>query len=175
VIFRKKTYKNQGNPSKMLFLPVGWAKEMKKKLIIVVSFVVVFAIGCLLGAFLQHLRGGYWHKVLKTESFPFPNGEVTLSYTAESIGMPFLDPETSVLTVKTEYDLPITVYKAKRMFQESSPHVKDVKTANNQVTWQDGINTYQLTVTTIKDQAEQSDGEATSQTAPSAVPEASHP
>lgn len=117
---------------------------------------MVLAIGGFLGAIVQHLRGGYWHKVLKAESFPFPDGEVTLSYTAESIGMPFLDPETSVLTVKTKYGLPITVYKAKRMFQESGPHVQDVKTESNQVTWQDGINTYHLTVTPMNERAEQS-------------------
>ncbi|MDD8043103.1 MAG: hypothetical protein QM234_08520 [Acidobacteriota bacterium] len=128
---------------------------MKKKLTIAVALVAVFAFGGLFGAAVQHLRGGYWHKVLKTESFPFPNGEVTLSYTAESIGMPFLDPETSVLTVKTKYGLPITVYKAKRMFQESCPHVRDVKTESNQVTWKDGINTYRLIVEPMNEQAEQ--------------------
>ena len=131
---------------------------MKKKLITAISFVLVFAIGCVLGGLVQHLRSGYWHEVMKTESFPFPDGEVTLSYTHESIGMPFLDPETSVLTLKTKYGLPITVYKAKRMFQESCPHVQDVKTGTNQITWQDGINNYSLTVTPINDQAEQTVG-----------------
>ena len=139
---------------------------MKKKLIIAIAFLVIFAVGCILGAFVQHLRGGYWHKVLKTESFPFPKGEVTLSYTAESIGMPFLDPETSLLTVTTDYGLPLTIYKAKRMLQESCPHVKDVKTENNQVTWQDGINSYQLIVTPIEE-AEQPAAQVQSEGAPS--------
>ena len=115
---------------------------------------MVFAIGGLLGAAAQHLRGGCWYKVLKTESFPFSAGEITLSYTAESIGMPFLDSETSVLTVKTKYGLPIVVYKAKRMFQESCPNVKNVKTEANQVSWQDGINAYHLTVTLMDEQTE---------------------
>ncbi|MFZ4397207.1 MAG: hypothetical protein ACOYOU_16450, partial [Kiritimatiellia bacterium] len=127
---------------------------MKKKLIMLVWLGVAFGGGVAVGAIVQHLRAGYWHKVLKSESFPFPDGEVTLSYTAESIGMPFLDPETSVLTVRTKYGLPITVYKAKRMFQEACPHVKDVKTSRNQISWQDGINTYQLTVEPMKEQAE---------------------
>ena len=129
---------------------------MKKKLIIAILIMVVFAIGCVLGAVVQHLRAGYWHKVLKTESFPFPDGKVTLSYTAESIGMPFLDPETSVLTVTTKYGLPITVYKAKRMFQESGPHVQGVKTDGNRIAWQDGINQYSLAITPIERKAEQS-------------------
>ena len=128
---------------------------MRKKLIIAVAFIVVLGVGGLCGAFVQHLRGGYWHKALKTESLPFQDGEVILSHTAESIGMPFLDPETSVLTVKTKYGLPIIVYKAKRMFQESCPHVQDVKTESNHITWQDGINTYHLTVEPIGEEAEQ--------------------
>ena len=131
---------------------------MKNKLTIAVAFLVVFAVGGLLGALFQHLRGGYWHKVLKTESFPFPDGEVTVSYAAESIGMPFLDPETSVLTVKTEYGLPIIVYKAKRMFQESCPHIQDVKIEANGITWQDGINIYHLTVEPMRKQAAQTSG-----------------
>jgi len=127
---------------------------MKKKLIIALCFIAVFALGCVLGAVVQHLKTGYHHKVWKTETFPFPDGEVTLDYTFESVGMSFLDPETSVLTVKTKYGLPVTIYKAKRMFQESCPHVHDVKTETNQVTWQDGINTYHLTVTPIEEEAE---------------------
>jgi len=128
---------------------------MKKTLIMAVSLLGAFALGCLVGGLVQHLRAGYWHKLLKTESFPFPDGEVTLSYTAESIGMPFLDPETSVLTVRTKYGLPITVYKAKRMFQESCPVVQDVQTEDNQITWRDGINEYNLTVTPMEGQAGQ--------------------
>jgi hypothetical protein len=123
---------------------------MKKKLIITIWFVAIFVFGCVLGSIVQYLKTGYHHKVLKAESFPFPDGEVTLSYTAESVGMPFLDPETSVLTVQTKYGLPIVVYKAKRMFQESCPHVQDVKTEENLITWQDGINTYSLTVDPMK-------------------------
>ncbi len=132
---------------------------MRKKQLIAVAFFVVLVVGGFCGAFVQHLRGGYWHKILKSESFPFPDGEVTLSYTAESIGMPFLDPETSVLTVKTKYGLPIIVYKAKRMFQESCPHVRDLRTEANQITWQDGINTYYLTIEIIKEEAEQSNAQ----------------
>jgi hypothetical protein len=127
---------------------------MKKKLIIASAFVVVFAIGGLLGAVVQHLRAGYWYKVLKTQSFPFPEGKVSLSYTAESIGMPFLDPETSVLTVETQYGLPITVYKAQRIFQESYPYVQDVRIESNQVSWQDGLNTNRLTIIPIEDKTE---------------------
>ena len=129
---------------------------MKKKLIIAISFVVVFALGCVLGAVVQHLKTGYHHKILRSESFPFPDGEVTLSYTAESIGMPFLHPETSVLTVRTKHWTPITVYKARRTFQESCPHVRDVRTEGNQISWQDGINTYHLTVDPVEGEAEQS-------------------
>jgi len=68
--------------------------------------------------------------------------------------MPFLDPETSVLTVETNYGLPITVYKAKRMFQESWPQVRDVKSEGNQLTWEDGINMYVLTVTRMDEKGE---------------------
>jgi len=122
----------------------------KKRIILALAFLVVFLTGITGGRVYQHLKTGYHHKVLKTESFPFPNGELTLSYTAESIGMPFLDPETSVLTITTKCGLPITVYKAQRIFQESYPHVRDVFTEANRIEWTDGISTYQLTVEPIE-------------------------
>jgi len=54
------------------------------------------------------------------------------------------------------------------MFQESGPHVQDVKTESNQVTWKDGINTYHLTVNPLNEQAEQ--GAAPVPSAPRAGP-----
>ena len=128
---------------------------MKKKLIITIAFLVVFITGCFVGSCVQYLKSGYHHKTRRTKSFPFRNGEVTLKHITESIGMPFLDPETSVITVQTECGLPIIVYKAKRVFQESCPHVEGVKIDTNQVTWQDGINSYQLAITPIEEKAEQ--------------------
>ena len=112
-------------------------------------------LGVAIGAGIHHLKAGYWCKVLKTQSFPFEGGTVSQSFMAESVGMPFLDPETSVLTVTTRSGIPITVYKAKRVFQEASPQLRDVKADKNQITWQDGINTYELTVMPIEKSAEQ--------------------
>ncbi|MFH1022522.1 MAG: hypothetical protein V1809_03980 [Planctomycetota bacterium] len=120
---------------------------MKKKTIaLALAFLAVFLIGIIGGRVFQHLTTGYHCRVLETKSFPFENGEVELSYTFESVGVPFLDPETSVLTLKTEDGLLITVYKAKRMFQESCPYIQDVSTELNKVVWNDGINTYRLEV-----------------------------
>ena len=126
----------------------------KKRIILALVFVLVFFLGGIAGRVYQHLKTGYHHKILKTESFPFPDGEVKLSYTSESIGMPFfLDPERSVLTVTTKhgFGLPITVYKAKRMFQESFPHVQDVSTETNRISWNDGLNVYRLTIEPIEE------------------------
>lgn len=122
-------------------------------LLAVLLLVAVFSGGVVVGAIVQHLRAGYWHKVLASESFPFPDGEVRLIYKQESIGMPFIEPETSVLTVEIGHHLPITVYKAKRMFQESTPLVRDVRTDGNRITWQDGINTYTLIVNPVEEEA----------------------
>ncbi|MCX6997820.1 MAG: hypothetical protein NTV49_12225 [Kiritimatiellaeota bacterium] len=129
---------------------------MKRKIIIGLLFVLVFALGIYVGKFAQHAKTGYHYQLLKADSFPFLDGEVALSYAFESIGMPFLMTETSMLTVKTKPGLtPITIYKARRIFQESSPYIEDVKTATNQITWRDGISTYALTVTPITNNAEQ--------------------
>lgn len=121
----------------------------KKRIILVLAFLIVFLCGGLAGRVYQHLKTGYHYKVLNTKSFPFENGKVELSYTSESVGLPFLDPETSVLTLTTKYGLPVTIYKAKRMFQESCPHIQDVSTETNRIAWNDGINTYRLTVEPI--------------------------
>jgi hypothetical protein len=119
-----------------------------KKLTILI---LVFAVGCTIGAAVQHLRAGYWYKVHESESFPFPGGEVTLSHATESVGMPwFFDTGISVISVATKYRWPIAVYKAKRIFQESCPLARDVKVDGNQITWRDGINTYHLTVDPIE-------------------------
>jgi len=78
---------------------------MRKKLVTAIAFIVVLVVGGLCGAFVQHLRGGYWHKVLKTESFPFQDGEITLSYTAESIissAAPCLWPNSSMTHTGTD-------------------------------------------------------------------------
>lgn len=75
---------------------------------------------------------------------------MTLSRAIESIGMPFLETETSILDVRAGIGLPITVYKAKRVFQESYPSVENVSTERNRILWSDGISEYQLTVEPIK-------------------------
>jgi len=122
----------------------------KKPIILVFVFVAVFLLGGIVGRGYQHLKTGYHHKILETELYPFSDGFVTLSHTQESIGMPLLNPETSVLTVTTNYGSPITIYKAQRTFQESTPHVQNISTEKNQIIWNDGINTYQLTVEPIE-------------------------
>ena len=146
---------------------------MKKKLTTAVALVVVFAVGSLFGGAVPYLLGGYSQEVLKTESFPFPGGKITLSYIIEYKGMQFLDPETSVITLTNKYGgLPIILYKAKRVFQESVPQVRDVKIESNHVAWQDGINTYNLAIKPIKEETEQGESTVSSKAAPNASPDA---
>ena len=129
---------------------------MKTWIIRIVSFLLVFVLGIIGGRVYQHLKTGYHYEILQTESFPFTEGTVTLNHTSESVGMPFLEPETSVLTLTAKYGLPITIYKAERMFQEAIPFVKSISIEANTCSWDDGIYVYKLTI----EPAKQSQGES---------------
>ena len=124
---------------------------MKNRVLITVFFVAVFALGITVGTVIQRVNG-YHYQLLDAKSFPFLNGEVVLSHTFESEGFSLLNPQTSVLMVRTDPGgMPITIYKAKCIFQESSPHIKDVRISTNLITWRDGVNNYNLTVKPVEE------------------------
>jgi hypothetical protein len=106
----------------------------------------IFFVGIIAGCVYQHLQTGFFYKHHETESFPFFGYNVKLTHCSESIGFPFRNTETSVITIQEGHWDPIILYKAKRLGRESFPAVKDVSIAGDLIKWQDGINKYQLTV-----------------------------
>jgi hypothetical protein len=43
-----------------------------------------------------------------------------------------------------------TIYKAQRDFQENAPSARNIKVSGNSITWDDGDDLYQLTITPIQ-------------------------
>ncbi len=96
------------------------------------------------GWFIHSMRWGYHYKIHSEKAVSSENGIVTLRHTTESIGFSPLDTGYSVISVEPESGGEITLYKAKRIFQESYPHVKEVRAEGHAITWDDGENSYKL-------------------------------
>ena len=93
------------------------------------------------GAFFQHARSGYRFTVMAQKEFVSAVGKVRWVAARESVGMPFLETETTIIEVDGR-----SVYKAKRDFQEKGPYAEVVSVTNNVIVWRDGISRYELRV-----------------------------
>ncbi|MDA3874742.1 MAG: hypothetical protein PF795_12390 [Kiritimatiellae bacterium] len=89
---------------------------------------------------------GHHYEIRNEEEFSFLNGTIYSRYTTDSIGPPILDPGTSEIQFHGAVvrGLPITIYKANRGFQESTPFVNDLKVRGDEVSWDDGLYSYRL-------------------------------
>jgi hypothetical protein len=114
---------------------------MKRGLLQVIIGIALLLIGFVGGSFYQDARVGYHFNVIEEKTYEAPMGMIRWVHGMESIGTPFLDPDTTMITVDDR-----VIYKAKREFQESSPFVKDVKVNGNVIEWKDGISRFQLTI-----------------------------
>ncbi|HRQ89363.1 MAG TPA: hypothetical protein PLA50_11225 [Bacteroidia bacterium] len=115
---------------------------MKRTLMIqIVGSVVLMCAGFLTGRLFQHNRSGYHFEIRDAKDYDFIHGPIRWRYVTESIGAPLLDPGTTLLEFEGR-----TIYKAKRMFQESSPYSMDLRTSNEQVSWNDGEFEFKLTI-----------------------------
>ena len=123
---------------------------MKTKLIYFGVTAVLFAIGVAFGFIACKLNLGYYYKELHSKSYPFGEGDVKLKHAMEYVGAGILEPETSIIELNPAIGLTITIYKAQRGFQESSPHVSDLIVERSSIRWDDGINAFDLTVTPIQ-------------------------
>lgn len=117
---------------------------MRRAIISTLVLVVTFIAGLKVGGFLQHQKTGYFYEIRSVKTHPSPMGTVQLKYATETIGMPFLDPGTSFIVLDDPSGLELTVYKARRVFQESYPYPKDVLVNENRIQWDDGCYTYDL-------------------------------
>jgi hypothetical protein len=109
----------------------------------IIAVLVVVFIG---GRFTERMKNGYFYEVRDEHEVPYSIGLVSVKYVTESVGLPFLDPGTSVVSINDAKCGPITLYKAKRTFQESYPFVEAVLVRDNELTWNDGIYSYQLQI-----------------------------
>jgi hypothetical protein len=121
-----------------------------KRAILVLCFLVVIILAFVAGRIFQQTAHGHYFDVLNEESIEFRHGDLILTHAFEAEGVPFLAPETSIITFFPMIGLPVTLYKAQRGFQEASPHVANVTVDSNTLLWTDRINNYRLEVTPIK-------------------------
>jgi hypothetical protein len=116
-----------------------------KKWMRVVWFAALLLAGFVSGAFFQHARSRYRFTVLAEKEYVSGVGKVRWVAARESVGMPFLETETTMIEADGH-----VVYKAKRDFQEKSPYAEVVSVTNNVIVWRDGISRYELRVSDDK-------------------------
>lgn len=92
----------------------------------------------------QSMKSGYKLEVLKEERVESTLGTLKRLQVMETIGLGFLDTDTSIIQLND-----ITLYKARRDFQEGSPVARDLKAEGNTLSWQDGYQRYHLTVESV--------------------------
>lgn len=98
-----------------------------------------------LGMQFQKLRG-YHYELRSEKRVPYGEGTVAIKHVTETMGFPFLDPGTSIVTLERASGGETTIYKARRVFQEASPFVSEVKVNGDAFEWNDGRKLYQLRI-----------------------------
>ncbi len=104
------------------------------------------AVGLKIGEFLQHQKSGYFYEIRNEKDYSTAIGRIVLRNVTESVGMPLLDPGTSTIVFEEPSGLELTVYKARRIFQESYPYVDSIDVRSDRIRWDDGCYVYTLTI-----------------------------
>jgi hypothetical protein len=110
-----------------------------------VSLLAFLLMGFFCGSFSQQARSGHRFRVLAEKEYSSAVGTVRWVAARESVGMPVLETETTMIEVDGR-----VVYKAKRDFQEKGPYAEVVSVTNNVIVWRDGISRYELRVSEDK-------------------------
>lgn len=118
---------------------------MKRKIILAVIGLALLAAAFFAGRFVEHSTSGYHYEVRDMKDYDSPVGPIRWSHVTESVGIPFLDPGTTILEVDGR-----TIYKAKRAFQESSPYAKNIRATQDGIAWDDGDYRFDLTIHSMK-------------------------
>ena len=126
---------------------------MKRKIILAVIGLALLCAGFFTGRFVQHNNSGYHYKVRGTKDYDTSVGPIRWSYVTESVGIPLLDPGTTIL----EFDHR-TIYKAKRGFQESSPYARNISARQDGIAWDDGEFRFELRIHKVKTGEQAADG-----------------
>ncbi|MCB1078991.1 MAG: hypothetical protein KDM64_14310 [Verrucomicrobiae bacterium] len=90
---------------------------------------------------IHHFLFGYRYQVRESKDYETPFGPVRWSYVTESVGLPILDPGTTVIELDGR-----TIFKAKRGFQEASPFAKNLTINGDQIFWEDGDYAFTLSL-----------------------------
>ncbi|MBL9131149.1 MAG: hypothetical protein JNG86_08125 [Verrucomicrobiaceae bacterium] len=115
----------------------------------VCSALVACALSFALGMQFQKMRG-YHYELRSEKRVPYSGGTVAIKYVTETMGLPFLDPGTSIVTLERESGSETTIFKARRVFQEASPFVSDVKVNGDAFEWNDGERQYKLRISSLE-------------------------
>ena len=105
---------------------------------------LIFLAGLKVGGFIQHQKTGFFYVLRSEKTYASSFGAIKLRYATEAVGAPFLDPGTSTIVLEDPSGLELTVYKAKRGFQESFPFPEDVRVQDSEIRWDDGRYAYTL-------------------------------
>lgn len=114
----------------------------------------------LLGTAFEYTRNSH-RKFHSSKSYSFGSETLKLSYFTEWHGLPFLDTNSSSLTISDEYGSPeVTIYEAQRIFQENYPQVNDVAIVGHSISWSDGQRSFVLSVTEDQKEREELGGDS---------------
>jgi hypothetical protein len=114
---------------------------MKRPLTLLLICSLLLILGFVAGRVFQKLKHGYFYEVREQRTYPWKMGELRWQNVTESVGLPFLDPGTTILEFNER-----TIYNAKRGFQENVPFADNVKTSDNMIEWDDGEYRFRLNV-----------------------------
>ena len=117
---------------------------MKRAVIQLTIGTTILLIGFFGGRLFQRLKDDkdrYYFKLLDKKEYQSPLGPVEWNYVIESVGMPFLDPGTTIIKFQNR-----TVYKAQRYFQEDCPYARNIQIQDKWINWEDGEYKFQLTI-----------------------------
>lgn len=114
---------------------------MKRFLIRSLVAIVLLSVGFVVGRWFQHGQTGFHFEVREEKEYGSPDHPVRWRYVTETVGLPFLDPGTTVLEYRDR-----VIYKARRIFQESVPFAQNIKVSGNEIDWSDGELLFHLTI-----------------------------
>jgi hypothetical protein len=107
--------------------------------------VILLVSSFLAGALFQYAKNGFFFKVIAEKQYGASADPVRWRCVSESVGMPFLDTGTTIIEYRGR-----TIYKAQRIFQESTPVAGNIKVSDKQIDWDDGELRFHLTVEEMK-------------------------
>ena len=105
---------------------------MKKRILKSIMLLVVIVVAFMAGLWVEDAKRGYHYKVLEESEVKSELGPINWKSVIEYVGLPFLEPETTVIEVDGRI-----IYKARRGFQERYPVAQNVRVNDGLIEWDD--------------------------------------